>query len=72
MLMTCYMQMSREMDEILRQRIAQPANSCTFETENGTDVSFLDRVIFPIYDIVAAVSILIFLRILIKLFKLGK
>ncbi|KAK7343239.1 hypothetical protein VNO77_11833 [Canavalia gladiata] len=48
----CYIfhHMAREMDEILRQQIAQPANSCT--SENG--VSFLDNVIFPLYDVVAA------------------
>ncbi|TQE02011.1 hypothetical protein C1H46_012330 [Malus baccata] len=42
--------MAREMDEILRQQIAQPANSCN--SENG--VSFLDQVIYPLYEIVAA------------------
>ncbi|CAL0300447.1 unnamed protein product [Lupinus luteus] len=49
----CYIfhHMARELDEILRQQIAQPAKSCT--SENGTDVSFLDQVIFPLYDIVA-------------------
>ncbi|XP_024020738.1 callose synthase 9 isoform X2 [Morus notabilis] len=48
----CYIfhHMAREMDEILRQQIAQPANSCN--SENG--VSFLDQVIFPLYDVVAA------------------
>ncbi|XP_027367139.1 callose synthase 9 isoform X2 [Abrus precatorius] len=48
----CYIfhHMAREMDEIMRQQIAQPANSCT--SENG--VSFLDNVIFPLYDVVAA------------------
>jgi len=48
------MQMAREMDEILRQQIAQPANSCTYDSKDG--VSFLDNVIFPLYDIVSAVS----------------
>ncbi|OIW12800.1 hypothetical protein TanjilG_24733 [Lupinus angustifolius] len=50
----CYIfhHMAREMDEILRQQIAQPAKSCT--SENETDISFLDQVIFPLYDIVAA------------------
>ncbi|GMN26653.1 hypothetical protein TIFTF001_001381 [Ficus carica] len=42
--------MAREMDEILRQQIAQPANSCN--SENG--VSFLDQVIIPLYDVMAA------------------
>ncbi|CAJ2631141.1 unnamed protein product [Trifolium pratense] len=48
----CYIfhHMAREMDEILRQQIAQTANSCT--SENG--VSFLDHVIFPLYDIISA------------------
>lgn len=48
----CYIfhHMAREMDEILRQQIAQPANSCN--SENG--VSFLDQVIFPLYDVMAA------------------
>ncbi|KAE9618585.1 putative 1,3-beta-glucan synthase [Lupinus albus] len=49
----CYIfhHMAREMDEILSQQTAQPAKSCT--SENGTDISFLDQVIFPLYDIVA-------------------
>jgi hypothetical protein len=48
-----YMQMAREMDEILRQQIAQTANSCT--SEDG--VSFLDHVILPLYDVISAVSL---------------
>ncbi|QCE05705.1 callose synthase [Vigna unguiculata] len=50
----CYIfhHMAREMDEILRQQIAQPANSCTFDSVEG--VSFLDNVIFPLYDIISA------------------
>ncbi|XP_020235310.1 callose synthase 9 [Cajanus cajan] len=50
----CYIfhHMAREMDEILRQQIAQPANSCTYDSKDG--VSFLDNVIFPLYDIVSA------------------
>lgn len=44
-------QMGRELDEILRQQIAQPANSCL--SENG--VSFLDQVVRPLYEVVAAV-----------------
>ncbi|KAH1192263.1 Callose synthase 9 [Glycine max] len=47
-----YHHMAREMDEILRQQIAQPANSCTYDSKDG--VSFLDNVIFPLYDIVSA------------------
>jgi callose synthase len=48
----CYVfhHMAREMDEVLRQQIAQPASSCS--SENG--VSFLDEVIGPLYDVVAA------------------
>ncbi|XP_048235434.1 callose synthase 9 isoform X1 [Ricinus communis] len=48
----CYIfhHMVREMDEILRQQSAQPANSCN--SENG--VSFLDNVITPLYEVVAA------------------
>ncbi|GAV74732.1 Glucan_synthase domain-containing protein/FKS1_dom1 domain-containing protein [Cephalotus follicularis] len=48
----CYIfhHMVREMDEILRQQMAHPANSCN--SENG--VSFLDHVITPLYDVVAA------------------
>ncbi|KAG4998784.1 hypothetical protein JHK85_030223 [Glycine max] len=50
----CYIfhHMAREMDEILRQQIAQPANSCIYDSKDG--VSFLDNVIFPLYDIVSA------------------
>lgn len=44
-------QMGRELEEILRQQVAQPANSCV--SDNG--VSFLDQVIRPLYDVVAAV-----------------
>ncbi|XP_038724507.1 callose synthase 9 [Tripterygium wilfordii] len=48
----CYIfhHMVREMDEILRQQTAQPANSCA--SENG--VSFLNSVIGPLYEVVAA------------------
>jgi hypothetical protein len=54
MIKSCkYLQMAREMDEILRQQIAQTANSCT--SENG--VSFLDHVILPLYDVISAVSL---------------
>ena len=48
--------MAREMDEIVRQQIAQPANSCI--TQDG--VSFLDRVILPLYDVIDAVSLCMF------------
>ncbi|KAL6957841.1 hypothetical protein U1Q18_047374 [Sarracenia purpurea var. burkii] len=42
--------MVRELDEIVRQQIAKPADSC--KTENG--VSFHDQVICPLYEVVAA------------------
>ncbi|KAK7358028.1 hypothetical protein VNO80_17327 [Phaseolus coccineus] len=50
----CYIfhHMAREMDEIVRRQITEPANSCTSDSANG--VSFLDNVIFPLYDIVSA------------------
>lgn len=47
-------QMAREMDEILRQQVAQRANSCN--SENGA--SFLNKVIAPLYEVVAAVCLL--------------
>lgn len=50
-------QMAREMDEIMRQQIAQPANSCS--TQDG-GVSFLDQVILPLYGVIAAVSFCMF------------
>ncbi|KAL9270036.1 Callose synthase 9-like protein, partial [Drosera capensis] len=48
----CYIfhHMARELDEILRQQIAKPADSC--KTQTG--VSFLERVIAPLYDVIAA------------------
>ncbi|KAF7837120.1 callose synthase 9 [Senna tora] len=48
----CYIfhHIAREMDEIIRQKVAQPANSCI--SQDG--VSFLDQVILPLYDVVAA------------------
>lgn len=48
-----YVQMAREMDEILKQQSAQPAKSC--DSENG--VSFLDQVVFPLYEVIAAVGL---------------
>ncbi|KAL9407348.1 hypothetical protein Peur_004320 [Populus x canadensis] len=50
----CYIfhHMVREMDGMLRQQIAQPAKSCDSNSENG--VSFLDQVITPLYEVVAA------------------
>ncbi|KAL2236351.1 UNVERIFIED_CONTAM: Callose synthase 9, partial [Sesamum indicum] len=43
-------QMGRELEEILRQQVAQPASSCV--SESG--VSFIDQVICPLYDVIAA------------------
>jgi len=45
--------MARELEEILREQIAQPANSCL--SQNG--VSFLEQVISPLYEVIAAVSL---------------
>ncbi|PON48805.1 Glycosyl transferase [Parasponia andersonii] len=48
----CYIfhHMAREVDEILRQQNAQPANSC----KSGDGVSFLNQIIFPLYEVMAA------------------
>ncbi|KAF3452614.1 hypothetical protein FNV43_RR03047 [Rhamnella rubrinervis] len=48
----CYIfhHMVREMDEILRQQVAQAADSCS----SDNTVSFLDHVISPLYEVVAA------------------
>ncbi|XP_043693425.1 callose synthase 9 [Telopea speciosissima] len=48
----CYIfhHMVRELEEKLRQQIAQPADSC--KSESG--VSFLEQVISPLYEVVAA------------------
>ncbi|KAL8159934.1 LOW QUALITY PROTEIN: hypothetical protein V2J09_001471 [Rumex salicifolius] len=48
----CYIfhHMAREMDEQLRQQHAKPADSC--KVDDG--VSFLERVIFPLYEVVSA------------------
>ncbi|CAA3013942.1 callose synthase 9 [Olea europaea subsp. europaea] len=48
----CYIfhHMGRELEDIIRQQVAQPAKSCV--SESG--VSFLDQVIRPLYDVVAA------------------
>ncbi|XP_024994756.1 callose synthase 9 isoform X3 [Cynara cardunculus var. scolymus] len=48
----CYIfhRMGEELDELLRQQLAKPADSCV--TENG--VSFLEQVICPLYDVIAA------------------
>ncbi|XP_055818991.1 callose synthase 9 [Solanum dulcamara] len=48
----CYIfhHMGRELEELLRQQVAQPAKSCM--SDNG--VSFLDQVICPVYNAIAA------------------
>ncbi|CAK9328068.1 unnamed protein product [Citrullus colocynthis] len=48
----CYIfhHMVQEMDEVLRHQIAQPAKSC----ESKYGVSFLDQVICPLYEVLAA------------------
>ncbi|CAK9328067.1 unnamed protein product [Citrullus colocynthis] len=48
----CYIfhHMVREMDEVLMHQIVQPAKSC--ESKDG--VSFLDQVICPLYEVLAA------------------
>jgi len=55
----CYIfhHMVREMDEILRQQVARPAESCMPVDSRGSDdgVSFLDHVIAPLYGVVSAV-----------------
>lgn len=50
----CYIfhHMAREMDEILRQDVARRVDSCSFE--DGARASFLDKVITPLYEVVAA------------------
>ncbi|CAG7878192.1 hypothetical protein BRARA_E03232 [Brassica rapa] len=54
----CYIfhHMVREMDEILRQQVARPAESCMPVESRGSDdgVSFLDHVIAPLYGVVSA------------------
>ncbi|XP_010535892.1 PREDICTED: callose synthase 9 isoform X2 [Tarenaya hassleriana] len=54
----CYIfhHMVREMDEILRQRVARTADSCKPPESRSADdgVSFLDHVIAPLYEVVAA------------------
>ncbi|WZY96179.1 hypothetical protein YC2023_068508 [Brassica napus] len=55
----CYIfhHMVREMDEILRQQVARPAESCMPVESRGSDdgVSFLDHVIAPLYGVVSAI-----------------
>lgn len=49
--------MAREMDVILRQKSIQPADSC--HSKDDDVVSFLNQVITPLYEVVAAVSCLL-------------
>ncbi|KAF3791246.1 Callose synthase 9 [Nymphaea thermarum] len=48
----CYIfhHMVREMEEMLRQHVAQPAQSCS----SSSGVSFLDQIISPLYEVIAA------------------
>lgn len=45
------MQMARELEEILRQQRVQPAKSCIV----ADGASFLEQVILPLYETIAAV-----------------
>ncbi|KAL1561337.1 Callose synthase 9 [Salvia divinorum] len=47
----CYIfhNMGKELEEVLRQQVAQPAKSCI----SGSDVSFLDQVIHPLYEVIS-------------------
>lgn len=55
--------MAREMDDKLKQSSAQQANSC-LSTDGGS--SFLDQVIAPLYEVVAAVGLRFFALSLIN------
>jgi len=48
----CYIfhHLARELEEILRKQTAEPAESCS----SNVSVSFLENVISPLYDIIAA------------------
>jgi len=48
----CYIfhHLARELGEILRKQTVEPAESCS----SGGGVSFLDKVIYPLYEIMAA------------------
>lgn len=54
--------MGMELNEILRQQVAQPAKSCASEA----GVSFLNQVICPLYDVVAAVCTTYYLSALLS------
>lgn len=55
--------MAREVDEILRQQVVKQADSCM--TDDG--VSFLEKVISPLYDVIAAVGVSFILFVTIEL-----
>jgi hypothetical protein len=49
--------MAREMDEIMREQTAKRAASCMVAATG--EASFLDQVVSPLYNIIAAVSTLL-------------
>ncbi|KAG6422840.1 hypothetical protein SASPL_113221 [Salvia splendens] len=51
----CYIfhNMGKELEEVLRQQVVQPAKSCI----SGSDVSFLDQVIQPLYEVISAEAV---------------
>lgn len=46
------LQLSKELEEIMQKQTAEPAKSCI----SNDGVSFLDQVVSPLYEIIAAVS----------------
>lgn len=68
MTLLAYFQMAKELDGILDSSDAEPAKSCT--SEGST--SFLERIIKPIYDTMAAVGSSIKVSILIYPFFIEK
>ncbi|GFP79993.1 callose synthase 9 [Phtheirospermum japonicum] len=46
-------EMERELEEILRQQVLQPANSCV----SDSGVSFMDQVIHPLYEVISTLKI---------------
>lgn len=64
MTLLAYFQMAKELDGILDSSVAETAKSCT--TEDST--SFLEKIITPIYDTMAAVGSCIKGSILIYFF----
>ena len=51
--------MGEEMEDMLKEQLAKPSVSCV--TENG--VSFLEQVICPLYDVIAAVCRVFYLSL---------